>query len=363
MTAKIKNPRRYTGNQPKHRPAGVRAKDFEKVYWPYLPVWLLVSILLVFGLQSGSLQAAMHKHTGSVLAYSTSMSVGGLLADTNVQRSTNSVAALSLNSKLNAAAQAKANDMAARNYWSHNTPEGNPPWVFVSAQGYSYQKLGENLAAGFDSEQSTIDGWMASPPHKENLLDPAFTEVGFGYANNPDYTSAGGGPMTIVVAFYGKPTTAAPTPAPIAQTTPPSAIKSTPAPAPVATPQPQPPTPQPTPAPTEPTSQPQTDKARQEAAPQPLTTSSKPKGVTLSLRTSQAQVAFAKLPASSFATGMATFVIISAAGFWISKHLLMLRKVFVYGESFAIKHPMLDVGLIFLAGLSYLLTQTAGFIQ
>src|SRR5438132_3215953 len=76
---------------------------------------------------------------------------------------------------------------------------------FCFKSGYLYQKLGENLAAGFSDEQSTVNGWMASPPHRENLLDSAFSDVGFGFANNPDYTSAGGGPMTIVVAFYGNP--------------------------------------------------------------------------------------------------------------------------------------------------------------
>src|SRR6185437_15166639 len=121
-----------------------------------------------------------------------------------------------------------------------------PPWIWVTAQGYSYQALAQNLAAGFSDEQSTINGWMASPPHKENLLNPIYSDVGFGYANNPDYTSAGGGPMTIVVAFYGKPqvlaaatSQAAP---PAASTTPsqPPAATPTPAPAPTPTLEPQP---------------------------------------------------------------------------------------------------------------------------
>jgi hypothetical protein len=185
-----------------HRPKGVSSKNFEKVHWPYIPLVLLISLFLAFGVPSGRLAVAAKNPTGKVLSYATSMSVSGLLTATNSERANNNVATLSLNSKLDAAAQAKAEDMAARNYWSHNTPEGNPPWVFVTAQGYQYQKLGENLATGFSDEQSTISGWMASPPHRENLLDPAFSEVGFGYANNPNYTSGGGGPMTIVVAFY-----------------------------------------------------------------------------------------------------------------------------------------------------------------
>ena len=100
--------------------------------------------MLCFGFQGGALQAAIKHPSGKVLDYAASMSTSGLLSSTNSTRSSSGISALSLNAKLNAAAQAKANDMASRNYWSHNTPEGNPPWVFVNAQGYSYQKLGEN---------------------------------------------------------------------------------------------------------------------------------------------------------------------------------------------------------------------------
>jgi hypothetical protein len=198
------------------------------------------------------------------------------------------------------------------------------------------------------------------------LLNPAFSEVGFGFANNPDYTSAGGGPMTIVVAFYGKPVV---TPAPVAQSTPPAAPA-----APSHTAVQPPAAAQPTPAaasaqPPLPITQSQAKPSQdtlQNGTPkkaEPVTTESKSSGVTLSLRTSKAQVAFAKLPISSYASGMATFGIFAAAGFWISRHLLMLRRVLVHGESFVISHPLVDVGLIVIGALSYVLSQTAGFIQ
>lgn len=364
MSAKIKNSVRSAGHH-KHKPKGVSSKAFERVHWPYLPVLLLAGFFLSLGGQTGVLQAAM-RHPGSkVLAYATSMSVSGLLSNSNAQRTSNGVSALSLNGKLNAAAQAKANDMATRNYWSHNTPEGNPPWVFVDAQGYAYQKLGENLAAGFSDEQSTIAGWMASPPHRENLLDPAFSDVGFGFANNDNYTSAGGGPMTIVVAFYGKPASAPAPPPAVAATTPSAsaakptaAAQSSPTPAPAASPTPAQqaqevakPTEVKTPTP----------KARAKA--KPTTTETPTSGVTLSLRTSKAQVAFAHLPAASLATGMASFIAVAALGLWISKHALAARRAFSKSEAFAIRHPLVDIGLITIAACAYLLTQTAGLIQ
>ena len=358
MTAKIKNRSHSKYDRHKHKPRGVTHHAFEKVYWPYIPVLFVIGILLTFGGQSGALQAAVHHPTGNVLAYSTSMSVSGLLTDTNSARASNGVAGLALNDQLDAAAQASANDMAARNYWSHNTPEGNPPWTWVSAQGYAYQKLGQNLAAGFNDEQSAINGWMASPPHRENLLDPAFSDVGFGFANNPDYTSAGGGPMTIVVAFYGTPT-AAPvaTPAPAATSTPgtPASTSNTPAastPTPVAS----------TPAPTATPAATATDKkAKQKTV--PTTTQTPTSGVTLALHTSGAQLAFARLPLSTFATGLITFGLIATIGLWVSRHLLGLRRALVHSEAFVISHPLMDVGLLTIAALSYLLSHTVGIIQ
>src|SRR5947208_881417 len=118
----------------KTRPRGIHKNAFERVYWPYLPLILVISFLLAVGGRGGALQTSYHHPFGRVLSYSTSMSIGSLLADTNDQRSANGEASFSLNDELDAAAQAKADDMAARDYWSHYTPEGNPPWVFVSAQ-------------------------------------------------------------------------------------------------------------------------------------------------------------------------------------------------------------------------------------
>ncbi len=337
----------------KHRPKGVSKRTFEKAFWPYLPLVLATCLLLFFG-QSANLTTALKQTKSHVLAYSSSMSTGGLLVGTNAQRTANGVSTLSLNDRLNAAAQAKANDMAARNYWSHNTPEGNPPWVFVSTQGYSYQKLGENLATGFNDEQSTINGWMASPPHRENLLDPSFSEVGFGYANNPDYTAAGGGPMTIVVAYYGQPQVLSST---VIQPPPPvhaaiAAGSSTPTATPTPTaPAPAEATPQETPTKT--ITNPKTPNTIK-----PLSNTSTP-----SVKSSHAQIALANLPVSGIATSLAIFLLLAALLIWTSKHLLAIRHVIISGEGFALRHPIADAGLVIIIAISYLLTQTAGFVR
>ena len=348
MTAKIKTSVRKSGHRSPHKPKGISDRAFKKVYWPYIPVVLIISLLLSMTVQTGALSAAIAKRSGQVLAYATSMSSSGLLSSTNSARTQNGVASLQLNSKLAAAAQAKADDMAARNYWSHNTPEGNPPWTFVTAQGYDYQKLGENLAAGFSDEQSTVNGWMGSAPHRDNLLDAAFADVGFGWANNPDYTSAGGGPMTIVVAFYGDPKVLA------AQSTAPAATASPPA-------QSKPPAAQPTP-----TTPPETTASEQpegQSKVPPATTETSTESPGLSGKSSRAQIALANLPWAKFGTSLALISTFAALAIWLSRHALAVRRAVVYSEAFAIRHPLMDIGLLVIAALSFLLTQTAGFIQ
>ena len=351
--AKIKT-RSAGKNRYKHKPKGVSAQAFDKAHWPYLPLLLVSAVLLNLGIQSGALQSAMRHPNSKVLAYATNMGINGLLADTNTARVSRGVSSLHLNSKLDAAAQAKANDMAHRNYWSHYTPSGNPPWVFVSSAGYSYLKLGENLAAGFSSEQATINGWLASPPHRENLLDPAFSDVGFGFANNSNYTSAGGGPMTVVVAFYGKP---AGTPAkrvvaaaPTRPSTPSSAVPAAPAAKPKAKPAAKTPVAAASP--------------KNPVEPKKAATTETPKsGITLSLRTSGAQVAFAKFPLSSFASGLALFGLMATLLLWLNRHLLAIRRAWAFSEAYVYKHPLMDVGLLVITALFFLLTKTAGYIQ
>ena len=108
-----------------------RTKPFMRVYTPYLPLLIIMLANVFFGARW-----LTPKQHPNVLAYATETSVSALLASTNQARASNGEAALNLNSQLDAAAQAKANDMIARNYWSHNTPDGNPPWLFITNAGY-----------------------------------------------------------------------------------------------------------------------------------------------------------------------------------------------------------------------------------
>lgn len=97
----------------------------------------------------------------------------------NKERVVRGLGALAINNELNSSAQDKCLDMQAKNYWSHNAPDGTEPWVFIHKYT-KYIKAGENLAYGFATSADAVTGWMNSPGHKRNILDSAFTQVGYG---------------------------------------------------------------------------------------------------------------------------------------------------------------------------------------
>ena len=171
-------------------------KHYLKSYWPYIPIFAVLSV----GIFANML---ITRSDHSVLGYSTNVSSSALLAGTNAARSAHNQPALEINQHLSEAAQAKANDMAKRNYWSHVTPDGKQPWTFVQTSGYEYEAAGENLAYGFGSSDQVVGAWMNSTEHRANILNAAYRDVGFATANVANYQ--GHGPETIVVAFYGQP--------------------------------------------------------------------------------------------------------------------------------------------------------------
>lgn len=84
--------------------------------------------------------------------------------------------------RLDDAAQAHANDMLARRYYAHDTPEGRTVMDREQARGYPATQAGENIARGQFSVEEVMDGWMGSPIHREHLLSPVLNEIGFGLA-------------------------------------------------------------------------------------------------------------------------------------------------------------------------------------
>lgn len=107
------------------------------------------------------------------------ISLKELLTYTNQERKVQGLKPLSSSAQLDLAAQRKVEDMFAKNYWSHNAPDGTTPWTFISGAGYDYVYAGENLARGFSSAKDVVNAWMASPDHRANILSPNYRDVGF----------------------------------------------------------------------------------------------------------------------------------------------------------------------------------------
>ncbi len=87
--------------------------------------------------------------------------------------------------KLTLAAQAHAEDMAARRKMSHTGGDGTSPADRVKGRGYRYRRVGENVAYGHFTEDRVMKGWMESRHHKDNILG-GFTEIGVGCAVGED---------------------------------------------------------------------------------------------------------------------------------------------------------------------------------
>jgi uncharacterized protein YkwD len=83
--------------------------------------------------------------------------------------------------RLDAAALAHSQDMIARDYFSHTTPDGISPWDRARAAGYDVP-TGENIALGQADAASVMDAWMTSEGHRANILNCASRAIGTGLA-------------------------------------------------------------------------------------------------------------------------------------------------------------------------------------
>lgn len=100
---------------------------------------------------------------------------------TNTQRTQAGLQPLRLNSKLNNIATAHSEDMAQHDYFSHNGLDGSTVGDRAKGAGYQFSSVGENIAAGYTTPEDVVQGWMNSPGHRANILNPNYQEIGVGY--------------------------------------------------------------------------------------------------------------------------------------------------------------------------------------
>jgi hypothetical protein len=138
-----------------------------------------------------------------VLGYASQIDPAKVIELTNSERLGAGLEVVNQNSELSQAALAKAADMFTKGYWAHVSPTGTEPWSFITSSGYKYQHAGENLARDFGNPTDIVKAWMASPTHRQNLLDGRYKDIGVavmdGYINGVE--------TTIVVQMFGSPQT------------------------------------------------------------------------------------------------------------------------------------------------------------
>ena len=96
----------------------------------------------------------------------------------------NAVRPVRWNDSLAEASRLHADDMARYNYFSHSGRDGSNPSDRVERAGYRWRATGENIAAGQRNAGEAVAGWIKSPGHCANLMDPGFTEMGAAVAVN-----------------------------------------------------------------------------------------------------------------------------------------------------------------------------------
>lgn len=126
---------------------------------------------------------------------------------TNAYRRENKLSEVRANPELTRTARAYATFLAKNKAFSH-TADNRDVGARAKASGYAWCSIGENLAMNLDSRgfetralaRQTVEGWINSPPHKENLLGRSYTEVGVGVVEAPDKN-----PKYITVQVFGRP--------------------------------------------------------------------------------------------------------------------------------------------------------------
>jgi uncharacterized protein YkwD len=151
--------------------------------------WLMG--LLVFGMTLTGLPAAAQEAEPAashfiylpVVMTSTGLSpfASEVIALTNQHRAAAGCAPLTVNAKLTAAAQLHSEDMALRDFFSHTGSNNSSLSSRVLAQGYTFSRIAENIAAGYTTPASVINGWMNSSGHRANILNCNLRDIGVGY--------------------------------------------------------------------------------------------------------------------------------------------------------------------------------------
>lgn len=162
--------------------------------WQYLFIYFLLFALLRVSFD------LVNIYRPGVLGISSQISVEKIIEDTNAERQKAGLPTLRESAALDKAAQQKAANMFAENYWAHFSPSGRDPWGFIRGAGYKFSYAGENLARNFQNSDDIVVAWMNSSSHRENVLNSRYQDIGIAVAEG----TLQGQKTTLVVQMFGR---------------------------------------------------------------------------------------------------------------------------------------------------------------
>ncbi|MEV4945564.1 CAP domain-containing protein [Streptomyces sp. NPDC053755] len=104
----------------------------------------------------------------------------------NAERDKAGCGPLRSDGRLRSAAQAHADDMAARDYYGHESPEGRKAGDRITAAGYAWSTWAENIHRGPKTPPEAMRAWMNSDGHRRNILNCSFKDIGVGLSLTSD---------------------------------------------------------------------------------------------------------------------------------------------------------------------------------
>jgi uncharacterized protein YkwD len=133
-----------------------------------------------------------------------------LVVRVNAMRAAHGLSKLHVSSALRSAAAAHSREMAARGYFGHNSADGSSFSQRIARYyrpgGYRRWSVGENLAYGSPDigAAEALKLWLSSPPHRANLLDPSWRDMGLSAVHSTSAPGVyGNAAVTIVTADFG----------------------------------------------------------------------------------------------------------------------------------------------------------------
>jgi uncharacterized protein YkwD len=111
----------------------------------------------------------------------------GVLDEVNRERAAAGLPPVTLDERLDRAAQLHATDMLARRFYDHETPEGHGLAWRVAEVGYRHRWAAENIAKGVFEPAEVVRRWMLSTGHRRNILDPHPVHVGIGVVRGEEH--------------------------------------------------------------------------------------------------------------------------------------------------------------------------------